>query len=220
VDIISINKINVTIIDIDKTKKRLSFGIKQSFLNPWVILEKKIKKENKKIVVKTKSINEFGIFVKINKYITGLIHNNNILLKSLNLKNLQKKYKKNKNLITNIISINTKKEKIYLSIKNIVQEKFNTFINKIKKEKILKIKEINEKTIKINIKKMIFKFKKNINIVKKLNNGNKKYIKILNYDKKNKIINLKLFTYFEIYVAAKLNELNSKKKRDQLCSAS
>merc|ERR1712167_330362 len=54
------NKINVTIIDVDKTKKRLSFGIKQSFLNPWVSLEKKIKKDNKKIVVKIKAINEFG----------------------------------------------------------------------------------------------------------------------------------------------------------------
>merc|ERR1712139_294123 len=30
------NEIDVTIIDIDKQKKRLSFGIKQSFKNPWV----------------------------------------------------------------------------------------------------------------------------------------------------------------------------------------
>ena len=69
--------IRVKILEIDKEKKRISLGIKQTEPNPWENILNEYK--NDQIIdTEIKNITEFGIFAKLNENIDGLIHKNDL----------------------------------------------------------------------------------------------------------------------------------------------
>ena len=62
---------------LDKEKKRISLGIKQTEPNPWENILNEYK--NDQIIdTEIKNITEFGIFAKLNENIDGLIHKNDL----------------------------------------------------------------------------------------------------------------------------------------------
>ena len=65
--------IRVKVLEIDKEKKRISLGIKQTEPNPWENILNEYKKDQV-IETEIKNITEFGIFAKLNDNIDGLIH--------------------------------------------------------------------------------------------------------------------------------------------------
>ena len=69
--------IRVKILEIDKEKKRISLGIKQTEPNPWENILNEYKKDQT-IDTEIKNITEFGIFAKLNENIDGLIHKNDL----------------------------------------------------------------------------------------------------------------------------------------------
>ena len=63
--------IRVKILEIDKEKKRISLGIKQTEPNPWENILNEYKKDQT-IDTEIKNITEFGIFAKSMKTLMGL----------------------------------------------------------------------------------------------------------------------------------------------------
>ena len=85
--------IRVKVLEIDKEKKRISLGIKQTEPNPWENILNEYKKDQV-IDTEIKNITEFGIFAKLNENIDGLIHKNDLSWTDSNgdrtLKNIRK----------------------------------------------------------------------------------------------------------------------------------
>ncbi len=186
-------KIKAIILNIDKSKRRISLGIKQCTPNPWINFSKYNKKGDI-IKGKIKSITDFGIFIGLNYGIDGLIHSSDISWNNKINENINNIYKKGDIIKVVILQIDINKERISLGIKQLTEDPIIKY-SKFKKDKIFKTKVIyiEKKLIKVlldnNIEGYIkIKNKKNNNI--KINDIIK--TKIINIDKLNRILNLKI----------------------------
>ncbi len=109
--------INIVILNIDKENRRIRLGVKQLTDNPWDVLSKTFTKGSiieGKITGKT----EFGLFVKVQGDIEGLINKSNISDKfNEELDAEMEQYKVGDTIKAVITEINPKKKKLALSIK-------------------------------------------------------------------------------------------------------
>ena len=126
------NKVEVVILDFDMQKRRLSLGMKQATKNPWDEINKllDIDKIHEGEIT---NITEFGIFVKVNENIDGLIHINDLSWDGKVEEEL-KKYNKGMNIKSKVLEIDAEKERIALGIKQLDKDPFET----VKSEKFKK----------------------------------------------------------------------------------
>ncbi|TDT69821.1 small subunit ribosomal protein S1 [Hypnocyclicus thermotrophus] len=114
------DEVEVKIIEIDKENKKIKAGIKQLTKSPWEIIE-----ENYKVgdVVKREinNITDFGIFLKIEESVDGMIHISEASKDFI--KNLNDKFKVGDEIEAEIIEIDNKNKKVKLSIKKLEIEK-------------------------------------------------------------------------------------------------
>ncbi len=119
-------EVEVVILDFDEEKRRLSLGMKQVTENPW----EKIK-ENLKIGSthegEINNITEFGLFIKVNSEIDGLIHINDITWNGSPEEEI-KKYKKGDLIKAKVLEIDADKERIGLGIKQLEKDPFSEAI--------------------------------------------------------------------------------------------
>ncbi len=118
--------IRVKILEIDKEKKRISLGIKQTEPNPWENILNEYQKDQI-IDTEIKNITEFGIFAKLNENIDGLIHKNDLSWTDSNGDRTLKKYQKGQNIQVKILEIDPEKEKISFGIKQLSTDPFHDF---------------------------------------------------------------------------------------------
>ena len=100
--------IRVKVLEIDREKKRISLGIKQTEANPWENILSEYKKDQT-IETEIKNITEFGIFAKLNDNIDGLIHKNDLSWTDSNGDRTLKKYQKGQNIEVKILEIDPEK---------------------------------------------------------------------------------------------------------------
>ncbi len=186
-------KIKAIILNIDKSKRRISLGIKQCTPNPWINFSKHNKKGDI-IKGKIKSITDFGIFIELNYGIDGLIHSSDISWNNKINENINNIYKKGDIIKVVILQIDINKERISLGIKQLTEDPIIKY-SKFKKDKIFKTKiiYIEKKLIKVLLDNNIegyIKIKNKINKNIKINDIIK--TKIINIDKLNRILNLKI----------------------------
>ena len=118
--------IKVKILEIDKEKKRISLGIKQTEPNPWENILNEYKKDQI-IETEVKNITEFGVFAKLNENIDGLIHKNDLSWTDTNGDRSLKKYQKGESIKVKILEIDPQKEKISFGIKQLSTDPFQEF---------------------------------------------------------------------------------------------
>ncbi len=150
-DILKIgDEVEVTVLDFDKTKKRISLSLKNEAENPWNGIADKYKVDD---VVKGKvtRLVPFGVFVELEKGIDGLVHISQI-------SNI--KVGKPGDLLSigqvveaKIIEMNLESKKIGLSIKDILPDAPETVeetVEEVKSEDIAEekaVEEVAEETI-------------------------------------------------------------------------
>ncbi len=148
--------IRVKVLEIDKEKKRISLGIKQTEPNPWENILNEYKKDQV-IETEIKNITEFGIFAKLNDNIDGLIHKNDLSWTDSNGDRTLKKYQKGQNIEVKIIEIDPSKEKISFGIKQLSADPFNEFFKDKNKGDIVSatITKINNNGIDVEVASFI-----------------------------------------------------------------
>jgi small subunit ribosomal protein S1 len=123
------DKVEVVILDFDMQKRRLSMGMKQA-INNLLDIDKIHEGE-------ITNITEFGIFVKINEDIDGLIHINDLSWNGRVEEEL-KKYNKGMMIKSKVLEIDAEKERIALGIKQLDKDPFEAIISeKFKKGSIV-----------------------------------------------------------------------------------
>ena len=126
------NEIDVVILDFDEEKRRLSLGMKQISGNPWEEISKKMSVDSIHEGEIT-NITEFGLFVKVNEEIDGLIHLNDLSWNAAPEEEI-KKYKKGALVKSKVLEVDADKERIALGIKQLVADPFDNAIKaKLKK---------------------------------------------------------------------------------------
>ena len=107
-------KIKVMILEIDKEKRRISLGLKQTKPNPWVEFDNKYNLGDN-VEGDIKSITDFGIFVGLEGNIDGLIHLSDISEED-NAKEALEKYTKGDKITCVIFGIDSDRERISLKL--------------------------------------------------------------------------------------------------------
>ena len=148
--------IRVKILEIDKEKKRISLGIKQTEPNPWENILNEYKKDQI-IETEVKNITEFGVFAKLNENIDGLIHKNDLSWTDLNGDRSLKKYQKGESIKVKILEIDPDKEKISFGIKQLSPDPFQEYFKNKSKGDIVSatITKINNNGIDVEVDNFI-----------------------------------------------------------------
>ncbi len=121
------DEVQVQILEIDGSKRRISLGLKQCYANPWIEFAEKHNKGDK-ISGSIRSITDFGLFVGLDGGIDGLIHVSDISW-SLTGDAAIRNYKKGQEIEALIISIDVEKERIALGIKQLDNDPYALFLN-------------------------------------------------------------------------------------------
>ena len=124
------DKVEVMILEVDETKRRISLGLKQLSENPWQVFAH-THKEGDKVTGVIKSITDFGVFIELDGAIDGLVHLSDLsweeddeAARSLN---------KGDSIETLILSIEADRERISLGIKQLITDTFTDFVESNKK---------------------------------------------------------------------------------------
>ncbi len=152
--IVNVNEnIQIKILEIDEEKKKIICSLKQMRENPWEKL-----KENYNIndSFETEIVNivDFGIFVKVQDEIDGMVHVSDLDWDEKKCEEKLKNFKKGSKVKVKILDINVDKERISLGIKHLENDPVQEFVDKhpIKSKVTGKILEIDDdKGLKIEL---------------------------------------------------------------------
>ncbi|WP_372748921.1 30S ribosomal protein S1 [Litorivivens sp.] len=192
------DEVQVMVLDIDEERRRISLGIKQCQQNPWDAFAATYSKGDK-ISGAIKSITDFGIFIGLEGNIDGLVHLSDISWHETG-EEAVRNFKKGDEIETVILSIDPERERISLGVKQLEDDPFSNYVNLNDKGSIVKgtIKEVDAKAAVVVLAEEIEGILKASEISRDrvedarnaLKEGDDIEVKIINIDRKNRIINL------------------------------
>ena len=139
------DSIETVVLEIDKENQKIKLGLKQLIDNPWTTLKSKYPKGSI-ITGNITSITDFGVFIKIDKEIEGLIHLSQ--LSNEKIENPNEQFKVGDEIKAMVIDIDEEKKRVSLSVKEL--------INKLEEKEIQKyIEDDPEKTASVTLGEII-----------------------------------------------------------------
>lgn len=117
--------VEAAILEIDSGNRRMSLGLKQIMENPWEGLEEKYP-VGARLRTKVTNVTEFGLFVKIEKEIDGLIHISDLVWVGDGREEL-KSYKMDAEVEAVVLSIDPENHKFSLGIKQTKESPWDDF---------------------------------------------------------------------------------------------
>ena len=165
--IVNLNDIiEIKVLEIDDERKKINCSLKQMRENPW---EKLRENYNVNDSFETEIVNivDFGIFVKVQDEIDGMVHVSDLSWDEQECNSILKNFKKGDKVKVKILDINVEKERISLGIKHLNNDPIQEFLNKnpIDSKITGKIIEVDEKNLKVELDST----KKIIGYIKKVN---------------------------------------------------
>ncbi len=143
------DEVEVMILEIDESKRRISLGMKQCKPNPWDEFEANFKKGDK-VKGAIRSITDFGVFVGLEGGIDGLVHMSDLSWQEAPEAALRN-YKKGQEVEAVILSIDVDKERISLGIKQLEGDPFMNYVGLHDKGSLVKgtVKSVEAKGVVI-----------------------------------------------------------------------
>ena len=192
------DEVEVMVLDIDEDRRRISLGIKQCHANPWEEFSSRFNKEDK-VTGKIKSITDFGIFIGLDGGIDGLVHLSDISWHETG-EDAVRKYKKGDEIETVILSVDPERERISLGIKQLERDPFAEFVQVNDKGTIITgtVKSVDAKAailelapdVEATLKASEMSQDRVEDLTTQLKEGDEVEAKIINIDRKNRVINL------------------------------
>ena len=192
------DEVEVMVLDIDEDRRRISLGIKQCHANPWEEFSSRFNKEDK-VTGKIKSITDFGIFIGLDGGIDGLVHLSDISWHDTG-EDAVRKYKKGDEIETVILSVDPERERISLGIKQLERDPFAEFVQINDKGTIITgtVKSVDAKAailelapdVEATLKASEMSQDRIEDLTTQLKEGDEVEAKIINIDRKNRVINL------------------------------
>ncbi|HFC7289166.1 TPA: 30S ribosomal protein S1 [Neisseria meningitidis] len=192
------DEVEVMILEIDESRRRISLGMKQCQANPW---EEFAANHNKgdKISGAVKSITDFGVFVGLPGGIDGLVHLSDLSWTESG-EEAVRKYKKGEEVEAVVLAIDVEKERISLGIKQLEGDPFGNFISVNDKASLVKgsVKSVDAKGAVIALSDEVegylpaseFAADRVEDLTTKLKEGDEVEAVIVTVDRKNRSIKL------------------------------
>jgi small subunit ribosomal protein S1 len=114
------NVVDVMVLNIDPSNKRISLGLKQVVPNPWDIIGERYP-VGTTIEGKIKNITDFGIFIGIDEGIDGLVHISDLSW-TKRIRKPSDIYKKGQEVQAVVLNIDKERERFSLGIKQLTQD--------------------------------------------------------------------------------------------------
>jgi small subunit ribosomal protein S1 len=111
------DEVEVMVLDVDSSQKRISLGLKQTSPNPWDTIAERYP-VGTKIQGRIKNVTDFGIFIGIDEGIDGLVHISDISW-TQRLKHPSEMFKKGQEVQAIVLSIDRENQRFSLGIKQI-----------------------------------------------------------------------------------------------------
>ncbi|MBV1951994.1 MAG: 30S ribosomal protein S1 [Cycloclasticus sp.] len=194
------DEVEVMVLEIDDTRRRISLGMKQCKGNPWEDFSA-IHRKGDKIKGLIKSITDFGVFIGLDGDIDGLVHLSDISWDEKGEEDLLK-FKKGMEIETVILAIDSDRERISLGIKQIEQDPLQEFLDGHSKNSLVKgtVKEVDAKGAVIQLTDSIEGYLRVSELSRErvedarniLTEGDEVEAKFIGIDRKTKSINLSI----------------------------
>jgi small subunit ribosomal protein S1 len=186
------DEVEVMIIDVDESKRRISLGIKQCIQNPWVEFADNHELGNV-VSGNIKSITDFGIFVGLEGGIDGLVHLTDISWKS-NGEEAIRDFKRNDEITAKILSIDPERERISLSIREMSADPYLDFFASHDAEVTGTVTAVDSKRVTLELAENVFGSIKEIEFKSKglPEVGAEVTAFIVSHERKNQFVNLTL----------------------------
>ena len=145
------DEVEVMILEIDESKRRISLGMKQCKANPWDEFEANFKKGDK-VKGAIRSITDFGVFVGMDGGIDGLVHMSDLSWNEAPEAALRN-YKKGQEVEAVILSIDVEIERISLGIKQLEGDPFMNYVGLNDKGALVKgtVKSVEAKGVVVTL---------------------------------------------------------------------
>ncbi|OPL15294.1 MAG: 30S ribosomal protein S1 [delta proteobacterium MLS_D] len=111
------DEVQVQVLEVDPTNKRISLGLKQTMPNPWELIKEQYP-EGSVITGKIKNITDFGVFVGIDEEIDGLVHVSDLSWKK-RVRHPSELYKKGQEIEAMVLNIDVENGKFSLGVKQL-----------------------------------------------------------------------------------------------------
>ena len=161
--------IDVKVLDIDDERKKINCSLRQMRENPWMKLNENYK-INDSFETEIVNIVDFGIFVKVQDEIDGMVHVSDLSYDEKECASMLQNFKKGDKVKVKILDINVEKERISLGIKQLTNDPVQDFLDKnpINSKITGKIIEVDEKMLKVELdgENKIYGFIKKVNLSK------------------------------------------------------
>jgi small subunit ribosomal protein S1 len=191
--------VDFEILEIDSSKHRISLGMKQCHENPW----RKFAEEHssgEEIEATVTNVADFGVFLKLNEELDGMIHVSDIAWDEEEANKKLKEFNKGDSVRCKILSIEVDKERISLGIKQFYEDPFEKGLKEHKKGDIVtcEVTNVAEDGIEVkvheNLKAFIKKQELSSDKTEQRSNrfaaGDRLDAKITHYDPENRQVSL------------------------------
>lgn len=143
-------EVEVMVLEVDPSKRRISLGLKQCGENPWEAFEGKYP-QGTEIEGEVKNITEFGLFIGLDGDVDGMVHLSDLDWERSGEEAIQD-YKKGDTVKAVVLDVDTKKERISLGIKQLSGDPFANVSSKKKGEQVTcVVKAVNENGIEVEV---------------------------------------------------------------------
>ena len=138
-------EVEVTVLDIDEERRRISLGVKQCKTNPWKEFAENYNRGDK-VSGQIKSITDFGIFIGLAGGIDGLVHLSDISW-DMPGEEAVRSYQKGQQVDAMVLSIDPERERISLGVKQLAKDPFSAYIAEHPKGSIVRgvVREVDAK---------------------------------------------------------------------------
>ncbi len=193
-------EVEVTVLDIDEERRRISLGIKQCFPNPWDEFATTCNKGDH-VKGTIKSITDFGIFIGLAGEIDGLIHLSDISWSEPG-EEAVRNYSKGDEIEAVVLSVDPERERISLGVKQLEKDPYSNFVAEHSKGSFVKgvVKEVDAKAAIIDLGDGVMGILRASELSRDriedartmLNAGDKIEAKFMGVDRKNHTISLSI----------------------------
>ena len=144
-------EIEVMVLDIDLTKRRISLGLKQVQGNPWEDFAA-ANPAGTEIEGEIRNITEFGLFIGLSAEIDGLVHLSDISWEVTGEQALEG-YAKGDMVKAKVLDIDIEKERISLGIKQMSEDPYAGLVDQVRKGETVTctISEVSENGLEVRV---------------------------------------------------------------------
>lgn len=193
-------EVEVVVLEVDLSKRRISLGLKQCMENPWqkLIEDHPIGSVFEGVI---KNVTEFGLFVGINDQLDGMVHINDISWNETNDETL-KQYSKGQMVKVKVLDIDADKERISLGVKQIEGDPLADAVASTKKGDVLTctITSIDDKGMEVSLANGLSGYIKKVDLSRdraeqrtdRFAVGEKVDAKVVSFEKSSRKVNLSI----------------------------